>query len=449
MTRFNKQNNVVDVIGIGIGPFNLGLAALSEEVNEIDALFFERSEAFHWHPGMLIEGTTLQVPFLADLVSMADVKSKYSFLNYLQEQNRLYSFYFLEDFHIPRKEYSHYCRWVADQLDSCRFGMNVESVSLIEKAGEKRYEVHVRHVKDQTVEVFESKHLVLGIGTQPAIPASLQPALGEKVFHSADYLKRKKEGCFKGKSVTVIGSGQSAAEVFYDILSDDEAKDIHWFTRSKGFFPMEYSNLGLEYFSPDYIDFFYELPQTKKDALLKQQDLLYKGISSAMIRDIYHLLYERSACGEQLNTVLQAMTEVNLIEETAFGLSLSCTQWVKEDTFTHETDIVVLATGYQSVLPPFINPISHHIQWDDQGRFQVEREYRLKTNTMGENDIFVQNAELHTHGVGAPDLGLGAYRNSVIINELARQTVYPLYQKHVFQTFGTQKNVNTFEEIKG
>ncbi|MFB8734027.1 SidA/IucD/PvdA family monooxygenase [Bacillus sp. SL00103] len=32
MTRFNKQNNVVDVIGIGIGPFNLGLAALSEEV---------------------------------------------------------------------------------------------------------------------------------------------------------------------------------------------------------------------------------------------------------------------------------------------------------------------------------------------------------------------------------------------------------------------------------
>lgn len=448
MTRFNKQNNVVDVIGIGIGPFNLGLAALSEEVDEIDALFFERSEAFHWHPGMLIEGTTLQVPFLADLVSMADVKSKYSFLNYLQEQNRLYSFYFLEDFHIPRKEYSHYCRWVADQLDSCRFGMNVESVSIVEKDGEKRYEVHVRHVKDQTVEVFESKHLVLGIGTQPAVPASLQPALGDRVFHSADYLKRKKEGCFKGKSVTVIGSGQSAAEVFYDILSDDEAKDIHWFTRSKGFFPMEYSNLGLEYFSPDYIDFFYELPQPKKDALLKQQDLLYKGISSAMIRDIYHLLYERSACGEQLNTVLQAMTEVNLIEERD-GLSLSCNQWVKEESFTHETDIVVLATGYQSVLPPFIDPISHHIQWDHQGRFQVEREYRLKTNTLGENDIFVQNAELHTHGVGAPDLGLGAYRNSVIINELARRPVYPLYQKHVFQTFGTHKHANTFEEIKG
>lgn len=56
MTRFNRQNNVVDVIGIGIGPFNLGLAALSEEVNEINALFFERSEAFHWPWGCSLKG---------------------------------------------------------------------------------------------------------------------------------------------------------------------------------------------------------------------------------------------------------------------------------------------------------------------------------------------------------------------------------------------------------
>lgn len=56
MTRFNKQNNIVDVIGIGIGPFNLGLAALSEEVNEIDALFFERNEAFTGTQGCSLKG---------------------------------------------------------------------------------------------------------------------------------------------------------------------------------------------------------------------------------------------------------------------------------------------------------------------------------------------------------------------------------------------------------
>lgn len=132
MNSTKRPNDVYDVIGVGIGPFNLGLAALADSVPEINALFFERNESFNWHPGMLIEGTTLQVPFLADLVSMADVTSKYSFLNYLQQHNRLYSFYFLEDFHIPRQEYNHYCRWVAEQLDPCRFGMNVESISLVE-----------------------------------------------------------------------------------------------------------------------------------------------------------------------------------------------------------------------------------------------------------------------------------------------------------------------------
>jgi lysine N6-hydroxylase len=69
MNSTKRATDVYDVIGVGIGPFNLGLAALADSVPEINALFFERNESFNWHPGMLIEGTTLQVPFLADLVS--------------------------------------------------------------------------------------------------------------------------------------------------------------------------------------------------------------------------------------------------------------------------------------------------------------------------------------------------------------------------------------------
>ena len=75
---------VHDLIGVGIGPFNLGLAALSAPVPELDGLFLDEHEEFSWHPGMLIEGTTLQVPFLADLVTMADPTSPYSYLAYLK-----------------------------------------------------------------------------------------------------------------------------------------------------------------------------------------------------------------------------------------------------------------------------------------------------------------------------------------------------------------------------
>ena len=78
-----------DLIGIGVGPFGLGLAALAEPLDDVDAVFLDQRDGFSWHAGMLIEGTTLQVPFLADLVTMADPTASYSFLAWLKATGRL------------------------------------------------------------------------------------------------------------------------------------------------------------------------------------------------------------------------------------------------------------------------------------------------------------------------------------------------------------------------
>ena len=58
---------MLDFIGIGIGPFNLSLAALLHDRTDITGAFFERKGQFAWHEGMLLPETTLQVPFMADL----------------------------------------------------------------------------------------------------------------------------------------------------------------------------------------------------------------------------------------------------------------------------------------------------------------------------------------------------------------------------------------------
>ena len=97
-----------DIIGIGLGPSNLGLAALLKEVPYIDGLFFEEKETFSWHPGLLLEETTLQVPFMADLVTMANPKSEFTYLNYLKTTGKLYLFFSYNEFTIPRLEYNHY-----------------------------------------------------------------------------------------------------------------------------------------------------------------------------------------------------------------------------------------------------------------------------------------------------------------------------------------------------
>jgi lysine N6-hydroxylase len=436
------SNDIYDVIGIGIGPFNLGLAALLDEVPDINALFLEKKTEFNWHPGMLIDGTTLQVPFFADLVSMADVRSKYSFLNYLQEHNRLYHFYFLEKFHIPRKEYNHYCRWVSEQLAQCRFGMEVERVvPAVLEDGSQGYEVSVWNGDLHTKERLFTRRLVMGIGSVPSVPQPFKDHLGGRVFHSAEYLD-KKDICQSARSVTVIGSGQSAAEVFLDISKEQELYGftLNWYTRSKGFFPMEYSKLGLEYFSPDYIDFFYSLPREKKNSLLKEQALLYKGISTDTIADIYDYLYERSIGSDYPPISLQAMTEITGIESSGRGFEIRGFHHVKEETFTRETDVVILGTGYKTAIPVFLMDMKDELVCDADGRFKITKDYRLETYFDGNNEIFIQNGEMHTHGVGAPDLGLGANRNAVIINRLAGREVYPVQTKNVFQTFGVEKS---------
>ena len=89
---------MLDFIGIGLGPFNLSLAALlegrpaSSQGQDLNYVFFEQKDAFSWHDGMLLPNTTLQVPFMADLVSMADPTSRFSFLNYLKQHDRLFGF---------------------------------------------------------------------------------------------------------------------------------------------------------------------------------------------------------------------------------------------------------------------------------------------------------------------------------------------------------------------
>lgn len=434
------KEQVYDVIGIGLGPFNLGMAALLDPVEDVSALFLEKEEEFNWHPHMLIEGTTLQVPFFADLVSMADVTNEYSFLHYLQKHQRLYHFYFLEKFHIPRKEYNHYCRWVSNRLDSCQFSREVIKVSTVSIEGKALYQVTaVNHATGQEWN-YTAKHIVMGIGTEPRVPEAFQDALGETVFHTSEYLARKPEARLE-QSVAVIGSGQSAAEVVLDVAKHQEDKggSLQWYTRSQGFFPMEYSKLGLEYFSPDYIDFFYELPQRKKDELLSNQDMLYKGISTDTIAEIYDHIYERTVGNADPAIHLQAMTEVKEIKQEGSSWKLNGYQKISEEPVVFEADVVVLGTGYQPSIPDFFQDMEESISWDEHGRFVVNKGYDLATSLETDGNIFIQNGELHTHGVGAPDLGLGAYRNAVIINRIANRQVYPIQEQHVFQTFGTKK----------
>ena len=432
--RSDGREREHDVVGVGLGPFNLGLAALLAPVDDIGARFFEARAEFSWHPGLLLDGTTLQVPFLADLVTLADPTSRFSFLNYLHRRSRLYRFYFYERFHVPRKEYDAYCRWVAEQLPSCSFGRRV--VDVRPGPGET-WTVRVTTEADGTEEEHRARAVVFGVGSTPTLPPCAGNALGPDVFHSADY-RRHRDRAQRAARVTVVGSGQSAAEVFADLLAAPGDRDLHWFTRSRGFLPMEYSKLGLEHFTPEYTAYFHGLPEARRDELRSGQDLLYKGIDAETSAAVYDALYEASIDGQDAPVTYRSACELRSVEaRPREGLRLGLHHLDQDQGFTHDTDLLVLATGYEPAPLP-IDP--ELVALDNLGRPVVGLDYRLRLAADAADDaksnVFVQNGELHTHGVGAPDLGLGAHRNAVIVNALAGREVYPVRERNVFQSFG-------------
>ena len=423
---------IYDFAAIGIGPFNLGLACLTTPIEGLEGIFLDKRESFDWHPGMMMENTTLQIPFLADLVTLADPTSKFSFLNYIKEQGRIYSFYIRENFLLLRKEYNQYCKWAISKLPNLRFNTDVQSVTYNDQM--QCYEVHALCVTTGEDKVYRARKLVLGTGTSPHVPACCNEVMGQAI-HSAFYLNHKRKLQNK-KSITVVGSGQSAAEIFYDLLQeiDVHGYELHWLTRSTRFFPLEYSKLTLEMTSPDYVDYFYNLPSGQRDQLVKDQQNLYKGINDNLIADIYDLIYTKNL-NHKVKVGLRTNTEVT---QAAFdaghnSFELIAHQHEVDQYFRHNTEGLVLATGYAYRLPGFIDGIQERIQWDAQGRYDVNRNYSIDTQAA---EIFVQNAELHTHGFVTPDLGMACYRNSHIIRSITGYDYYPIEQRIAFQQFG-------------
>ena len=430
-----KGQKIHDFVAIGVGPFNLGLACLTEPIPDLDGVFLDRSERFEWHPGMLLGDSTLQTPFIGDLVTLADPTSKFSFLNYVKSQGRIYAFYIKEDFFLMRNEFNQYCQWAAEQLINVEFNREVERVDYDDSA--RLYRVTARCTK--TGQTFErlGRRLVLGTGSAPAIPPCCRE-IGDKAVHTSSYLARKAE-LQKRRSITVVGSGQSAAEIYYDLLQEIDVHGyrLDWVTRSPRFFPLELTKLTLEMTSPDYADYFHRLPAPKRDRLIASQKNLYKGINASLINDIYDSLYNKSLLADiDVNLLTNTELAACAHDETSGRFTLTLRQVEQDQRFSLETEALVLGTGYGYRTPGFLKPIRHRIRWDESGRFAVKRNYAI--DGAGE-EIFVQNAELHTHGFVAPDLGMASYRNASIIREMLGREVYPVERRIAFQQFSAPR----------
>ncbi|MGE9310799.1 lysine N(6)-hydroxylase/L-ornithine N(5)-oxygenase family protein [Niabella sp. CJ426] len=421
------DTRIYDVAGIGIGPFNLGLACLCKPINDLTTIFIDSKKEFSWHEGMLIPGTTLQVTWLADLVTLVDPSSKFSYLSYLREKNKILQFGIYEPASLTRTEFNRYCQWACSKLSNLYFGTEARSISY--DVSKEIFIIHCSLNMGKEV-LIRAKKIVLGVGAMPYLPEWANVLDSDKVIHSSNYLNAQ-EPVEKAEDIMIVGSGQSAGEIFYNLLEKPSQPNLSWVTRSRQLFAMEAAKMNFEFTSPDFIDYFFSLSAETKAKMLQRQNYLYKGISQQLLNSIYDRLYE--AQQERESVPVQIMTNTNIVkvidDKEYLEVELLHRQTGRRNKKTADT--LILCTGYHYRIPEIIKGLGKQIQYDKDGKLAANRNYSIDLD----NRVFVQNAELHTHGFNAPDIGLGPYRNAVIINSILGYDCYPTDTCTTFQRF--------------
>ncbi len=428
-----KTTKVYDVIGVGIGPFNLGFAALSNSL-PLETLFFDKTPKFDWHRGLMLQGCTLQVPFMADLATPVDPTNPFTYTNFLVKSKKIFQFCIKETFYITRKEYNDYCQWVANQLPQLRFSHEVETIEYNEK--QQIYEVSVTNLIERTSKIYLTKRIIIGTGTVPNVPDFAEKCTHERVFHSSQYTYRERY-IEKGSTITVVGSGQSSAEIFQNLLekSKENSYKLIWITDADRFSPMEDSKFTFELTSPDYLDFFHSLPEKKRYELIGRQDALYKGINAELIANIYDQIHIMDSYdGKKPDVHILPTTRLTKLKGSKKdGFDLECYHLLEEEKFSFHSDFVIMATGYKYEEPKFLNNINNRIQRDSKNYFKVDKNFSVDKKG---NEIYVLNSEIASHGILTPDLGMGPHRNATIINHILGKTHFDLQSNVTFQEFG-------------
>ncbi|MBF4290549.1 putative histamine N-monooxygenase, partial [Vibrio anguillarum] len=163
------------------------------------------------------------------------------------------------------------------------------------------------------------------------------------------------------------------------------------------------------------------------------------GISGYTIAEIFDLLYERSIGGRSPGLSLYSNSQVNevVISVNNQEMEVQCYQSQQEQTFHLRTNAVICATGYAHQWPKWLNDLKGSVlATDEHGDLIVEKDFIAQRCDQGVGRVFVQNPEIFQHGVGGPDLGMGAYRNASIINQVLGKQIYRLPESSAFQSYG-------------
>lgn len=405
----NKENQVLDVLGIGLGPFNLSLAALLDSVQGLDFKFCESKANFSWHPELMFKDAHMQTTYLKDLVTAVDPTSPYTFLNYLVQHGMLYHFINTDRQVITRLEFQEYCRWVSRKLSE-KISFNTPVTDVEYRSG--------HFVVSSAETQFKTKNICLATGPVPNIPDCAKAFISESLFHAkSQYLK---DCSMRDKKVLIVGGGQSGLEVFRNSLHGLWGKPQHvkLITARQNLVPLDEGPFTNEVFTPNFVSQFHSLEQSRKDEFTKNLLFASDGNTPDYLQDFYNELYlDRFYHQRFCDYEISPMRWLKDISKTQDGYSATIQNLLTTQDQEEKFDLVVLATGFKTQLPKFLDSIKDQLHFDSQNRPIMSKNYEIESD-FKENKIFAMNYSRHGHGIADPQTSLMSWRSAVIANSL-------------------------------
>ncbi|TVY37429.1 L-ornithine N(5)-monooxygenase [Lachnellula subtilissima] len=439
----SSSGTTLDLLCVGFGPASLAIAIALHDASPSpspNVLFLEKQPQFAWHAGMQLPGAKMQISFLKDLATPRDPRSYFTFVNYLFQKGRLNNFINLSTFLPSRMEYEDYLRWCASHFEKegkVGYGMEVEGVRVGEKGADGKvtsWEVTARSSNGDLVR-RKAKHVVIAVGGRPVIPQNLQGL--KHVAHSSQFasaitqIQEREKG--RHLRFAVLGSGQSAAEIFNDISSRFPDAQVKLVIKGASLRPSDDSPFVNEIFDPDRVDGIYnQAPDVRTAALALDRGTNYGVVRLQLLEHLYEKLYmQRLHSSDEASwrckiipqrTVISASQSANssvLLKLGAVGYGDS-----DEKLEELEVDYVFTATGYrrnahEDMLAEVrdLLPEKNRIE----NKFPVGRDYRVSYDDEkvdGEAGVWLQGCNEGTHGLSDTLLSILAIRAGELVKSI-------------------------------
>ncbi|KAJ5730216.1 L-ornithine N(5)-monooxygenase [Penicillium malachiteum] len=445
--RAAAADELHDLLCVGFGPASLAIGiALNDAMDPAlnrstpgaafkpKVCFLERQKQFAWHSGMLVPGSRMQISFIKDLATLRDPRSSFTFLNYLHNKNRLIHFTNLGTFLPARIEFEDYMRWCANRFENVvSYGEEVvEVVPGKTTDGVVDYFV-VRSRNTETGEISSrrARKVVVALGGKAKMPPGFPQ--DPRIMHSSKYctiLPNVLKNPSANYKIAVVGSGQSAAEIFHDLQRRYPNSNTTLILRDTALRPSDDSPFVNEIFNPERVDKFFQLPvEERKKRIAIEKATNYSVVRLELIEEIYNTMYL-----QRIQNPDEKQWQHRILSERAIGRiehhnpasrMRVHVKSIKEDSSEGkevvEVDAMMVATGYLRDAHEQLLEQVRGLRPAGQATWTPGRDYRVELDgakVSRDAGIWLQGCNEKTHGLSDSLLSILAVRGGEIVNSV-------------------------------